>query len=88
MHIVYILRCSDNTLYTGSTVNLIKRLKEHNGSKCGAKYTRMRRPVEIVYQEECDTFSIARAREAEIKRMSRKEKLLLIRVMSSTFLNQ
>jgi len=78
MHTVYILKCSDNTLYTGSTVDLVKRLREHNELKSGAKYTRARRPVEIVYQKVCNTFAIARAREAEIKKMSRKDKLLLI----------
>ncbi len=79
MHIVYILKCSDDTLYTGSTVDLAKRLREHNGLKNGAKYTRARRPVELVYQEECKTFAEVRAREAEIKRMSREEKLILIK---------
>ncbi len=79
MHIVYILKCSDDTLYTGSTVDLAKRLREHNGLKNGAKYTRARRPVELVYQEECKTFTEVRAREAEIKRMSREEKLILIK---------
>jgi putative endonuclease len=59
-------------------VDLKKRLLEHNGQKSGAKYTSGRRPVELVYQEECETFAISRAREAEIKRMTRKEKLILI----------
>ncbi|MFC1720738.1 GIY-YIG nuclease family protein [Patescibacteria group bacterium] len=78
MNTVYILKCSDDTLYCGSTVDLEKRLKEHNESKNGAKYTFARRPVTLVYQEECETLAIARAREAEIKRLSRKEKLILI----------
>jgi putative endonuclease len=78
-NIVYILKCSDGTLYTGSTVDMAKRLREHNGLKGGAKYTRGRRPVEVVYQEECETFAEVRAREAEIKRMSRGKKLLLIK---------
>lgn len=78
VHIVYILKCSDGTLYTGSTVDMTKRLREHNGLKSGAKYTRARRPVEVVYQEECETFAEVRAREAEIKRMSREEKLEFI----------
>lgn len=78
MNIVYILKCSDDTLYTGSTVDLDKRLREHNDLKNGAKYTRARRPVELVYQEECETLAEARTREAEIKRMTREEKLLLI----------
>lgn len=79
MHIVYILKCSDGTLYTGSTVDLKKRLVEHNELKNGAKYTRARRPVRLVYQERCKTFARARAREAEIKRMERSEKLSLIK---------
>ncbi len=73
------MKCNDDTLYTGSTVDLAKRLREHNGLKNGAKYTRTRRPVELVYQEECETFAEIRAREAEIKRMSREEKLILIK---------
>ncbi len=77
MNIVYILECSDGTLYTGSTVDMSKRLREHNELKGGAKYTRGRRPVVIMYEEECKTLAIARAREAEIKRMSRSEKLKL-----------
>jgi len=80
VHSVYILKCNDGTLYTGSTVDIVKRLREHNGLKCGAKYTRGRRPVEVVYQEECKTFAEVRAREAEIKRMSRSEKLELIKM--------
>ena len=76
---VYILKCSDDTLYTGSTVDLVKRLREHNESKNGAKYTRARRPVVLVYEEKCKTLAQARAREAEIKNMTKKEKLLLIK---------
>ncbi len=76
---VYILKCNDGTLYTGSTVDLAKRLREHNELKNGAKYTRARRPVAITYQEECGTLARAREREAEIKRMSRNEKLKLVK---------
>ncbi len=79
VYIVYILKCSDDTLYTGSTVDLEKRLREHNELKNGAKYTRARRPVEVVYQEKCKTFADVRAREAEIKRMTREEKLILVK---------
>lgn len=78
MNTVYILQCSDGTLYTGSTVDLDKRLHEHNHSKNGAKYTRARRPVRLVYQENCDDISSARSREAEIKRLTRSQKLALI----------
>lgn len=79
MHTVYILKCSDKTLYTGSTVDLPKRLNEHNHTKAGAKYTRARRPVKLVYSEKCRTMAKARKREAEIKRMTRKQKITLIK---------
>lgn len=79
MNNVYILKCNDGTLYTGSTVDLTKRLHAHNNLKNGAKYTKMRRPVVLVYEEECSTLAFARCREAEIKRMSRDEKLVLIK---------
>ena len=85
MNIVYILKCSDGTLYTGSTVDITKRLREHNEQKGGAKYTRARRPVVLVYKEVCKTFAKARAREAEIKRMDRGEKLLLIKMTIRIF---
>lgn len=75
---VYILECSDKTLYTGCTNNLEKRIHAHNTSKIGAKYTRARRPVKIVYSEECKTLAEGRKREAEIKRMRREEKVKLI----------
>ncbi|HEY0220735.1 MAG TPA: GIY-YIG nuclease family protein [Candidatus Paceibacterota bacterium] len=65
---VYILKCSDNSLYTGITTNLEKRLREHNGLALGgAKYTRAHRPVELVYVEKYPTRSEALKREHEIK---------------------
>lgn len=75
--IVYILQCSDQTYYVGCTNNLEKRLKQHNGSKVGAHYTKIRRPVILKYKEEFSTLLEARGREAEIKRLKReiKEKL-------------
>ena len=76
--IVYILKCSDNTLYCGWTNNLEKRLREHNEGPSGAKYTRGRRPVELVYQESCPTRSDALKREKEIKGLTRSQKLRLI----------
>ena len=76
---VYILKCDDGTLYTGSTTDVEKRVREHNLLKKAAKYTRARRPVELVYSEKCINFAKAREREAEIKRMDRNEKLLLIK---------
>ncbi len=77
MHYTYILKCADGTLYVGATNNIEKRLKEHNTSKQGAHYTKIRRPVELVYKEEFETLSESRKREAEIKRMSRADKLQL-----------
>lgn len=77
-HIVYILQCADTTLYVGCTNNLEKRLKEHNGAKKGAHYTKIRRPVVLKYTETALTLGEARKREAELKRFSRKEKLALI----------
>lgn len=74
---VYMLRCADGTLYTGSTNDVEARLHAHNFLKTGAKYTRARRPVELVYKEEVDSRGAAQKREAEIKKMSREEKLSL-----------
>lgn len=74
---VYILRCADGTLYTGCTNDLSRRLAAHNAGK-GAKYTRSRRPVELVYREEVPDKSAALRREAAIKGLSRGEKLALI----------
>lgn len=74
-YFVYILECADGTLYVGSTNNLEKRLHMHNNLKSGAHYTKIRRPVVLRYSEEAPDFATARAREAEFKRWSRKEKL-------------
>ena len=76
----YILECNDGTLYTGWTVDIDKRVLAHNGlgTKTGAKYTSARRPVKIVYQEECFGKSQAMKREIEIKKMTRVGKLGLI----------
>ena len=72
---VYILRCADDSLYTGISNDIEKRLKQHNGEeKNGAKYTRGRRPVSLAWQESCDDRSSALKREAEIKKLSRIEK--------------
>ena len=79
IYYVYILKCSDGTLYTGSTNNLDKRLNEHNNLKSGAKYTKARRPVSLVYKEIYKTFAEVRTREAEIKRLMRKEKIKLVK---------
>lgn len=77
MNYTYILRCSDNTLYCGWTNNLEKRLTNHNAGT-GAKYTRTRTPVELVYYETFETKEKAMSREFAIKKMSRREKLKLI----------
>jgi len=75
----YILKCSDETFYTGITTNLKKRLEEHNhDNKKGAKYTRARRPVVLVYSEESDDRSQATKRELAIKKLSRNKKQALI----------
>ena len=70
---LYILRCKDNTLYTGITTDVARRLDAHRSGK-GAKYTRGRCPLELIYQEHCGTHSEALKRELEIKAMSRKKK--------------
>ena len=77
MNICYMLRCSDGTLYTGWTNNLERRLLAHNAGT-GGKYTRSRRPVELVHAESFDTREEAMRREWHIKQMSRSEKLALI----------
>lgn len=73
----YILKCADDTLYCGWTNDLEKRLKVHNDGK-GAKYTRSRLPVALVYYEEFESAQEAQKREYQIKNLSRKEKLKLI----------
>ena len=77
MYFVYLLRCSDDTLYTGCTNDLDRRLAAHNAGK-GAKYTRSRRPVALVYWEQAADRSGALRRERAIKRLTRKQKLELI----------
>ncbi len=74
---VYILRCRDDTLYTGVTDDLERRLAAHNSGK-GAKYTRGRGPVTLQYREVCDSHRAALRREYAIKRLKRPEKLALI----------
>lgn len=74
---LYILRCGDGSLYTGISTDVERRLDEHRSGK-GAKYTRSRGPLELVYCEECVDKSTALKRECEIKALSRAEKLNLI----------
>ena len=82
MNYVYILRCNDNSLYTGWTNNLEKRLKVHASGK-GAKYTKARLPIELVYFEEFEDKIEAMRREYVIKQLTRKEKLILIEKFNS-----
>jgi putative endonuclease len=77
-YFTYILECADDSLYVGCTNNLEKRLKEHNESKSGAHYTKIRRPIRLKYKEEFGTLKEARSREAEIKSWPRAKKLDLI----------
>lgn len=78
MFYIYILECSDNTLYTGYTNDINKRLEVHN-NKLGAKYTRGRTPVKLVYSEEFESKSEALKREYQIKQLSREEKFKLFK---------
>jgi putative endonuclease len=75
---VYMVRCSDGTLYTGITNDLEKRIKAHNSGKDGARYTRSRRPVKLVYSEEVDSKSTAAKLEYKIKKMTRAKKMEMI----------
>ncbi len=77
---VYILKCADNTLYTGITVDVKRRVDEHNhDNKRAAKYTRVRRPVKLVYQEKLASRSLAAKREGIIKKLKREEKESLLK---------
>ena len=78
MNYTYIVQCSDGTLYTGWTNCLQKRLKAHNEGKAGAKYTRSKRPVKLVYYEGFETKEEAMRREYAIKQLTRKQKLNLM----------
>ena len=76
---VYILRCADGTLYTGITNDLERRLAEHESGQ-GAKYTKGRGPLKLMYQEICQGRGLASKREMEIKSLDRKAKLLLVSI--------
>lgn len=78
-YFVYILECADKSLYSGCTNDLEKRVKQHNHSKQGAHYTKIRRPVVLKYSEIFDTLKEARKREAEIKRWNKSKKMELIK---------
>lgn len=75
---LYILRCKDGSLYTGITTDVEKRLEAHKSGK-GAKYTRGRRPLELVYREECGSHSDALKRELAVKALTREQKQTLIK---------
>lgn len=79
MYFLYILKCADETLYTGITTDLKRRISEHNDSKLGARYTASRRPVKIAYSKKFKSRSFASAEEARIKKMKKSEKLKLIK---------
>ena len=78
MHFVYILRCRDDSLYTGYTNDVYKRLKTHNSGK-GAKYTRARLPVSLVYYKRVDNKSFGLKLESRIKKLTKKEKEALVK---------
>jgi len=79
MYFVYILLCKDGTFYTGITSNLERRVKEHNSSKLGAKYTKGRRPVKLLYSKGFANRSEASKEEAMIKKMPKEKKLEFFR---------
>jgi len=81
---VYMLQCKDDTFYIGYTTDLERRVEEHNTSPKGAKYTRGRRPVKLAYHVACDTRSDAMKKEAQLKRLSRLQKEMLVDRLDST----
>ena len=80
MYFTYILECVDKSLYVGCTNNLERRLEQHNNSKWGAHYTKIRRPVILKYKEEFETLKEARRRETELKGWRREKKISLFNV--------
>jgi len=84
MYYLYIVECADGTLYTGCTNDLERRMLQHNTSPKGAKYTRTRRPVTLIYSEPFKTLGEALSREAKVKSWKRNEKLSLIRALLAT----
>jgi putative endonuclease len=75
---VYMLRCADNSLYTGVTTDVERRLVEHNAAKSVTKYTRVRQPVRVAYQEKAESRSEACKREAQLKKLKKHEKEILV----------
>lgn len=80
-YFVYILQCADQTYYVGSTSDVNKRLHAHNFLKSGAHYTKIRRPVVLKYSELLETYAQARAREAALKKLTRREKECLVKAV-------
>ena len=78
--VVYMLRCADNSLYTGITTDVERRLKEHNAEKSVTRYTRVRQPLELAYQEMAASRSEALKREAQLKKLAKGEKEALLEV--------
>ena len=83
----YVVKCSDNSFYAGVTTDLIRRIKEHNSDNKGAKYTRSRRPVSIIYSKEFENRSEAQKAEAAFKKLSRKQKEELVSIQLSEYLS-
>jgi len=81
----YILQCSDKTFYSGWTLDLERRVTEHNSADSKTKYTRNRQPVKLVYSEEFDTRAKAAKRESQIKDLKRKDKIKLIQTKNPSF---
>lgn len=81
----YIVQCVDKTFYTGWTLDLTRRIEEHNSENSKTKYTRKRQPVILVYSEEFDTRAKAAKRESQIKDLSRKEKIKLVQSKNPSF---
>jgi putative endonuclease len=75
---VYMLRCADNSLYTGVTTDVERRVVEHNAKKSVTKYTRVRQPVSVAYQEKAESRSEACKRESQLKKLTKKDKEALV----------
>ena len=85
MYYLYILKCSDNTLYTGITTDILRRIKEHNTSSSrAAKYTSPRRPVELLFSKKCKDKSEAIKEEFRIKKLSRTKKLEMVNLKTTS----
>ena len=82
---VYFLRCNDNSLYTGITTDIKRRLHQHNNTKLGAKYTRARRPVVLVYSEVAEDKSTASKREYQLRTLTKNKKEQLVLTYTSPF---